>query len=143
MTNLDPPNNPQKSTKLQYSRLDWQKQRWIDVSLLLKTRNKSIISAKCAELYGGTESTWRTYFYRWDNRKEFEEFWLDLYLRTQTRELKLATHDRAIELVEKERDLAKVTNLLEVVSNENKGAQTTVAVQFNNIVNKEKEEFGI
>lgn len=132
----------QKDTQITYEKLDWRKQRWIDISLELGTRMKTKIASACAERYGASEVTWRRDFYEWNRRLKFEEFWLDYYTKRRDRELKLSTSDQAQRLVEKERDLSKVTELYKAI-NPKDTTQQAPTVQVNNFIKNEKDTYGI
>lgn len=132
----------QIETKLSYNQLDWKKQRWIDISIELCTRNKSKIAKECSLRYGDAPITWRKNYYDWNRRLGFEDFWIEFYTKEKDKELRLHTTDRAISLVQNERDLSKVTELYKTVNPSSK--ETTQPSQTTNIfLDQIKNTYGI
>lgn len=123
--------------------IDWSKDQvarmWIEASLRLRTVERPEIMREVADAMGKKPAAIKTWFYRHLAPNNFEQYWMDRYQAHYRMRLGPKTYARMNDLVDKEKDLDKLVNVLDHIE----GKQEGPTVQINQFIKTEKEQYGI
>lgn len=124
--------------------IDWTKNEeavtWIEVSIQNRLLIRKEVAELCSQIDGKkrTPETWRQMFY--DMREiGFEEYWLAKFKHYFKNKVGAKIYGRMDELVDRERDLAKLVSVGEFIE----GKQQGVNVQVNNVTVEKQNKYGI
>jgi len=139
MSDLVAPNPQPLATE----KIDWSKDQvarmWIEASLRLRTVERPEIMREVADAMGKKPAAIKAWFYRHLAPNNFEQYWMDRYQAHYRMRLGPKTYARMNDLVDKERDLDKLVNVLDHIE----GKQEGPTVQINQFIKTEKEQYGI
>lgn len=128
---------------IEAKKVDWSKDQiprlWIETSLRLRTLERSDIYKELSQCTGKSQNALRIWYYRHMVPFDFDSYWMDKYQAYHRQRLGPKTYARMNELVDKERDLDKLVNVLDHIE----GKQDAPAVQINQFIKTEKDIYGI
>lgn len=124
-------------------KVDWSKDQiarlWIETSIKLRELNKTAIIRELAIATGKKESGISAWYYRHMAKEGFDQYWMEKFTAYHRMRLAPKGYARLNELVEKERDITKVIEAIQQAE----GKQQAPQLQINNIIQSEKNTYGI
>ena len=124
-------------------KVDWSKDQiarlWVETSIRLRELNKSAIIRELAEALNRKPAAISAWYYRHMAQSDFDQYWMDKFQAYHRMRLGPKTYARMNDVVEKEKDLSKLVEVVEHLE----GKQRAPTVQVNNFIKNEKNTYGI
>lgn len=129
--------------QIEAKKIDWSKDQiarlWVETSMRLRTLERSDIYEELSKCTGKSKNALRIWYYRHMVPHDFDSYWMEKYQAYHRMRLGPKTYARMNDLVDKERDLDKLVNVLDHIE----GKQDAPAVQINQFIKTEKDIYGI